>query len=109
MLCAPLHELITKNTTWTWDAAKNEAFEQIKRRISSDNILVHFDPSKQIILSCDASSYGIRAILQHRINGILRPIAAASRTLTKPNQNYSNTGKESLLVNILSYKAIIRH
>ncbi len=45
---------------------------------------MHFDPAKQIGISCDASNVGIGAVLFHRYDdGSERPIANVSKTLTE--------------------------
>lgn len=59
--------------------------------------MVRFDPNKQIVLCCDASAYGIGAVLAHRtVDGVEQPIVLVSRTLTRAEQNYSQIEKEAL-------------
>ena len=60
-------------------------------------LLVHFDPKLKLLLACDASAYGVVAVLAHRIpDGSERPIAYTSRTLLKAECNYSQLEKEGL-------------
>ena len=63
----------------------------------SDTVLRHYDPAIELILQCDASSIGIgAALLQPGQDGELQPVAYASRTLSKAEQNYSQIERESL-------------
>ena len=60
-------------------------------------VLVHFDPTLPLRLSCDASSYGVGAVLAHIMtDGSERPVAYASRTLTPAEKNYAQVERESL-------------
>ena len=60
-------------------------------------MLVYFDPTLPLILACDASPYGIGAVLAHRMpGGQERPIGFASRTLTKSEQNCAQLEHEGL-------------
>ena len=61
----PLHRLLVKNKKWFWGAEQDCAFQKAKEALQSNSLLVHFDPSKPIILACDASQYGIGAVLSH--------------------------------------------
>ena len=59
---------------------------------------MHFDPQLPLILACDASAYGIGAVLAHHMpDGYENPIGYASRTLNKAKCNYSQLEKEGLL------------
>ena len=60
---------------------------------------MHFDDKLPIIFSCDASPYGVGAVLSHRMaNGDERPICFASRTLTAAERKYSQLDKEALVI-----------
>ena len=58
---------------------------------------MHYDPSKQLVHACDASTKGVGCVLSHLIDGVERPIALYSRTL-KPEQNYLVLDKKALTV-----------
>ncbi|XP_053400415.1 uncharacterized protein K02A2.6-like [Mercenaria mercenaria] len=93
----PLHQLLTKNAKWKWTKACQDAVTKVKEMITSDLVLINYDPDLPIILACDASSFGIGTVLSHKLlNGTERPIAFASRSLNKAEKNYSQIDKEAL-------------
>lgn len=60
---------------------------------------MHFDQNKPVKLVCDAALYGIGAAIFHIFSDKLeRPIAFASRVLSKSERNYSATDREALSV-----------
>ena len=94
---APLYQLLNKNTHWHWSNKERQAFQASKKLLTVAPVLVHFDPSKDVILSCDASAYGIGAVLAHKFSdGSEKPIAYASRTLSPAEKGYSQLEKEGL-------------
>ena len=94
---SPLYKLLLKSTKWCWSDKANKAFQDSKKLLTSSSLLVHFDPKLKLTLACDASAYGIGVVLAHKYpNGSEKPIAYASRTLTKAEQNYSQIEKEGL-------------
>ncbi|RUS70453.1 hypothetical protein EGW08_021782 [Elysia chlorotica] len=95
-LLAPLYDLLHKGVKWHWGREQQRAFDTSKTSLSSDKLLVHFDPNKQLILTCDASPRGVGAILSHRDQQGERPIAYASRSLNAAEQNYAQIDREAL-------------
>lgn len=60
---------------------------------------MHYDTKMKVILACDASPYGVGAVLSHRMpDGTERPVGFVSRTLTAAERNYSQLDKEGLAV-----------
>ncbi|CAH8498443.1 unnamed protein product [Dicrocoelium dendriticum] len=95
----PLHQLLRKNQSWNWNKTHENAFKAVKKLLASTDVLVHYDPQKPVVLSCDASPYGLGAVLMHKLpNGSQRPIAYASRTLTPAERNYSQLDREAAAV-----------
>ena len=96
---APLYKLLQKDAKWTWGRKQNEAFRAAKSALQDDSLLVHYDESKPLVLACDASQYGLGAVLSHVMDdGKERPVAYASRTLTPAEKNYSQIEKEGLAI-----------
>ena len=67
--------------------------------LQSNSLLLHFDPSKRLILTCDTLPYGVGAVLSHVMEDQLEtPIAYASRTLSAAEKGYSQLDKEGLAI-----------
>ena len=94
---APLYKLLGKDVPWQWGTSQEKAFHDSKKLLTSSNLLIHFDPSLPLTLACDASAYGIGAVLAHRLSdGSEKLVGYVSRTLTKAEKNYSQLEKEGL-------------
>ena len=97
-LLEPLHRLLRTGQKWMWGTEENETFGKAKALLTSAHLLVHYDPEKPLILACDASPYGVGAVLSHLVEGIEKPIAYASKTLNAAERNYSQVEKEGLAI-----------
>ena len=97
IVLSPLYHLLQKDVKWQWTVNENSAFLASKDLLTSSSLLVHFNPNLKLTLACDASAYGIGAVLAHKYpDGSERPIGYASCTLTKAEKNYSQIEKEGL-------------
>lgn len=95
----PLYKLQRKNTNFRWNQDAENAYNLLKKEITSDQVLVHFDNKKPLVLTTDACDTAVAGILSHEFpNGELRPIAFVSRSLSAAERNYSTIQKEALAI-----------
>lgn len=67
--------------------------------MTSDALLVHYNPNKPVVLACDASPWAVGGILSHvNEDGSTLPIAYFSQTLSAPERNYSQMDREALAI-----------
>ena len=96
---APLYVLLQKQRPWSWGLAQQRAFAEAKQRLVSSSLLVHYSEHRELLLSADASPYGVGAVLSHRMeDGSEKPIAYASRSLSPAERRYSQLDKEALAI-----------
>ena len=97
---APLYSLLQKSVVGNGEHPMQEtAFKEAKNLLTSNNLLVHFDPNKELLLACDASPYELGAVLSHReVDGTEQPIAFASRSLSTAECKYAHLDKEGLAI-----------
>ena len=95
----PFYHLLKKEVKWQWSKAEQEAFKEVKSLLSSDSVLVHYNPDLPLGLSTDASIVGIGAVLFHRYpDGSERPIYNISKCLSETQKRYGMVQLEALAI-----------
>lgn len=74
---------------WEWGPQQREAFEKLKNSLVSAPILVYPDFAKSFTLHVDACRRGLGAVLYQEVEGQLRVVAYASRSLIGSEKNYT--------------------
>ena len=91
-MSAPLRELTTDQSKFTWAKQHDEAFATIQRLVIQHPVLKFYSIEEEVTIQTDASNKGLGAVLLQ--NG--QPVAYASRTLSPTEQRYATIEKECL-------------
>ncbi|GFX12844.1 electron transfer flavoprotein subunit beta [Trichonephila clavipes] len=97
-LAEPLQSLLKSGVEFHWGPEEVEAFNSLKKALTSDPVLGMYDERASTEIHTDASGYCIGAVLVQIQNNVEKVIAYASRTLTKAEKNYSTTERECLAI-----------
>ena len=100
---SPLDELLKPDEKFIWNETHSKAFKQCKTIAGNSTRLMHFDARKDIVLTTDASPFGIGACLSHKVTDEkgkvrLQPIAYASASLKPSEKAYAQIDREGLAV-----------
>ncbi|KAE8604038.1 hypothetical protein XENTR_v10014546 [Xenopus tropicalis] len=71
-----------------WTSACEEAFVQLKKRLTEAPVLAYADAHRPYVLHVDASYEGLGGVLHQRYPEGLRPVAYLSRSLAPSEKNY---------------------
>lgn len=97
-LVAPMTRLLRKSQKFCWTEECEKSLRGIKNTLISAPILSCPNFSEPFILQTDASAYGLGAVLSQIIDREERVICYISRSLSKPERNYTVTERECLSV-----------
>lgn len=88
-LLKTLHDAIT-GSKFKWSPECDGAYDHLKEELTSTRVLTLYDPKQPLILACNASAYGLSAVLSHKLeDGTQRPIGFASKKI--PQRDLNNT------------------
>jgi len=94
---------LTGNEPWHWNSEQQNTFEEIKKRICSEPVLIIPVDNAPYCLEADSSDYASGAILSQKVDDKWHPVAYMLKALNETERNYEIYDKEMLaIINALS-------
>lgn len=86
----PLHEMLGNKAAsgFQWTSEHETAFRRLISQCAEAPVLAYADFKKPFSIHVDASRDGLGAVLYQTIDGVERPVAFASRSVSKTEKNY---------------------
>ena len=90
----PIRKLLKKDVEFMWMEPQERAFSHIVDILGKEPVLTYYDVKKPVTVSCDASKFGLGAVLLQDD----KPIAFASGSMTDGEVRYAQIEKELLAI-----------
>ena len=98
-IAASLTDLTGKDVPFCWTEREQLAFELLKLRMTTADVLAHPNPDRPYIVTTDASGFALSGVLsQDQPDGSRRPVAYMSRKLSPAERRYATHDKELLAI-----------
>ena len=92
-----LRGLTGRNASFIWLPDHEQEFLTIKQLMTSDMVITHFDPKKEVTVLTDTSRlHGLGFAMGHIVDGRFRVVTCGSKSLTATQQRYSTVELECL-------------
>ena len=95
-IAGPLHDLTRKNVVWRWGPRQEQAFEDLKKALTTAPVLILPNPRLPYLVVTDGSDMAIGAVIMQDQGKGHQPIAFLSRRLRPAETRYSPYDKEML-------------
>uniref|UniRef100_A0A3B3RYT1 Gypsy retrotransposon integrase-like protein 1 n=1 Tax=Paramormyrops kingsleyae TaxID=1676925 RepID=A0A3B3RYT1_9TELE len=93
----PLRACLKAENGFCWSEDAQNSLTEVKKLLVNSPALALFHPEWQVVISTDASAYGLGAVFSQIVRSCPSgSIAFASRTLSTAEQKYSTVEKEAL-------------
>ena len=90
---SPLYHLLKKDIPWEWGPEQERAFQESKNRLTAETFIAHFDPELPLTLACDASGYGLGAVLAQ--TGLRSQLVSRLEHFRRPNETTRSWKKKA--------------
>ena len=95
----PLYTLTHKTQWWVWGSPEQEAFDSLKKAITSTPVLTFPSQSGRFHLKCHASNFATTAVLsQMQVDGMHQPVTFVSKGFSDVECNYQIHDKEMIAI-----------
>ena len=101
---APIVAMLKKDSSVVWTEECKQIFDELKEILLGEPILHFPDLNGEFRIETDASAQGFGAVLSQEKDGILRPIAFASKTTDKYERVYGPTELEAAAITFATKK-----
>src|SRR5690606_27412368 len=96
--CLPFYDLLRGNKKFVWDEQCQEAFEELKRYLTTPPVLAKPDKGDTLYLYIAVSPSAISSVLAKEDRGEQQPIFYTSKRMTDAEMRYSTLEKMALAV-----------
>ena len=94
-----LHKMTRKEIKWSWREKQQKVFEELKKRFTTEPVLVIPDLDREIRVEVDVLDFTMRGVLSMRCEDEKwRLVTYVSKSLNKAKSNYEIYNKEILAI-----------
>jgi hypothetical protein len=105
--CKEFYDILKKNKKFEWGEKQEEAFQELKKYLSTPPLLVKPEDGEPLYLYMAVSSNAVSAVLVKEADGLQHPVYYVSKSLIDAETRYSHL--EKLILALVMASTKLRH